>query len=93
VITMAENDTDLIQTTETEVGGVKKTIRKFKRKCTVVRVAQAKGWRNVVVLDTKEGKNTSSARSLMHLQSSLPVRNYLLVLKTCLMNCPVSNIK
>ncbi len=53
---MAENDIDVIQTTETEVGGVKKTIKKFKRKCTVVRVAQAKGWRNVVVLDTKEGK-------------------------------------
>jgi len=53
---MAENDIDAIQTTETDVGGVKKTIRKFKRKCTVVRVAQAKGWRNVVVLDTKEGK-------------------------------------
>lgn len=53
---MAENDIDVIQTIETEVGGVKKTLKKFKRKCTVVRVAQAKGWRNVVVLDTKEGK-------------------------------------
>lgn len=53
---MAENDIDVIQTIETEVGGVKKTLKKFKRKCTVVRVAQAKGWRNVVVLDAKEGK-------------------------------------
>jgi hypothetical protein len=53
---MAENDIDVIHTTETEVGGVKKTIKKFKRKCTVVRVAQAKGWRNVVVLDGKGNK-------------------------------------
>lgn len=53
---MAEIDTDVIQTTETEIGGVKRTIKKFKRKCTVVRVAQAKGWRNVVVLDGKTNK-------------------------------------
>ncbi|MCX9084475.1 MAG: hypothetical protein OIN87_06735 [Candidatus Methanoperedens sp.] len=53
---MAENDIDVTHTIETEVGGVKKTLKKYKRKCTVVRVAQAKGWRNVVVLDTKEGK-------------------------------------
>ncbi len=53
---MAENDIDVIHTTETEIGGVKKTLKKFKRKCTVVRVAQAKGWRNVVVLDTKADK-------------------------------------
>jgi len=56
VIKMAENDIDMIQTTETEIGGEKKTIKKFKRKCTVVRVAQAKGWRNVVVLDSKANK-------------------------------------
>ncbi len=53
---MTENDNDVIQTTETEIGGVKKTLKKFKRKCTVVRIAQAKGWRNVVVLDGKADK-------------------------------------
>jgi hypothetical protein len=53
---MADNDIDVVQTTETEIGGIKKTLRKFKRKCTVVRVAQAKGWRNVVVSDSKENK-------------------------------------
>ncbi|MCX9014835.1 MAG: hypothetical protein OIN89_08600 [Candidatus Methanoperedens sp.] len=47
------NYTDNIQTTEINIGGVKKKINKFKRKCTVVRVAQAKGWRNVVVHDPK----------------------------------------
>ena len=50
---MADNDIDVIQTTETEIGGTKKILKKFKRKCTVVRVAQAKGWRNVVVSDPK----------------------------------------
>lgn len=63
---MAENDTDVIQTTETEIGGVKKTLKKFKRKCTVVRVAQAKGWRNVVVLDGKADKKYFSAKHPMH---------------------------
>jgi hypothetical protein len=53
---MADNDNDVVQTTETEIGGIKKTLKKFKRKCTVVRVAQAKGWRNVVVSDSKENK-------------------------------------
>ncbi|MDO9097156.1 MAG: hypothetical protein Q7U60_03430 [Candidatus Methanoperedens sp.] len=53
---MADNDIDVVQTTETEIGGMKKTLKKFKRKCTVVRVAQAKGWRNVVVSDSKENK-------------------------------------
>ena len=53
---MADNNIDVIQTTETEIGGIKKTLKKFKRKCTVIRVAQAKGWRNVVVSDSKENK-------------------------------------
>jgi hypothetical protein len=53
---MADNNIDVVQTTETEIGGIKKTLKKFKRKCTVVRVAQAKGWRNVVVSDSKENK-------------------------------------
>jgi hypothetical protein len=53
---MADNDIDVVQTTETEIGGIKKTLKKFKRKCTVVRVAQAKGWRNVVVSESKENK-------------------------------------
>ncbi len=53
---MADNDIDVVHTTETEIGGIKKTLKKFKRKCTVVRVAQAKGWRNVVVSDPKEDK-------------------------------------
>ncbi len=53
---MADNDIDIVQTTETEIGGIKKTLKKFKRKCTVVRVAQAKGWRNVVVFDPKTNK-------------------------------------
>ncbi len=53
---MTSNDADIIQTTETEIGGIKKTLKKFKRKCSVVRVAQAKGWRNVVVLDGKSNK-------------------------------------
>lgn len=47
------NPIDEIQTTETNIGQFKKKIKKFKRKCTVVRVAQAKGWRNVVVHDPK----------------------------------------
>lgn len=50
------NEADEIQTIETEIQGVKKKLRKFKRKCTVVRVAQAKGWRNVVVQDSKTKK-------------------------------------
>lgn len=50
---MADNEIDVVQTTETEIGGVKKKLKKIKRKCTVVRVAQAKGWRNVVVQDSK----------------------------------------
>lgn len=53
---MTEINDDTIQMVETEIGGIKKTIKKFKRKCTVVRVAQAKGWRNVVVQDTKTNK-------------------------------------
>lgn len=53
---MNDKDIDVIQTTETEIGGIKKTLKKFKRKCSVVRVAQAKGWRNVVVLDPKADK-------------------------------------
>ncbi len=44
------------QIIETEIQGVKKKLRKFKRKCKVVRVAQAKGWRNVVVQDLKTKK-------------------------------------
>ncbi len=50
---MADNEIDVVQTTETEIGGVKKKLKKIKRKCTVVRVAQAKAWRNVVVQDSK----------------------------------------
>lgn len=53
---MDEKDIDVVHTTETEIGGIKKTLKKVKRKCTVVRVAQAKAWRNVVVLDTKTQK-------------------------------------
>lgn len=53
---MNDKDTDVVQTIETEVDGIKKRLKKIKRKCTVVRVAQAKGWRNVVVLDTKTNK-------------------------------------
>ncbi|SNQ62175.1 hypothetical protein [Candidatus Methanoperedens nitratireducens] len=53
---MNDKDTDVIQTVETEVDGIKKRLKKVKRKCTVVRVAQAKGWRNVVVVDTKTNK-------------------------------------
>jgi len=49
-------DIDDIQTTETEIGGLTKKLRKVKRKCIVVRVAQAKGWRNVVVQDSKTNK-------------------------------------
>lgn len=50
------NEIDEVQTTETEIGGIKKKLKKIKRKCTVVRVAQAKGWRNVVVEDSKKSK-------------------------------------
>lgn len=50
---MADNEIDVVQTNETEIGGVKKKLKKIKRKCTVVRVAQAKAWRNVVVQDSK----------------------------------------
>lgn len=53
---MNEKDIDVVQTIETEIGGIKKSLKKFKRKCTVVRVAQAKGWRNVVVVDSKTDK-------------------------------------
>lgn len=53
---MIDKDIDVVQTIETEIGGIKKSLKKFKRKCTVVRVAQAKGWRNVVVLDSKTDK-------------------------------------
>jgi hypothetical protein len=53
---MEDNDIDVVQTTETEIGGIKKTLKKYKRKCTVVRVAQAKAWRNVVVADSKTNK-------------------------------------
>ncbi len=53
---MAESDNDIIQTTTSEIGGEVKTLKKVKRKCTVVRVAQAKGWRNVVVADSKTNK-------------------------------------
>ncbi len=50
---MNDKDIDAIQTSEIEVGGIKKRINKIKRKCTVVRVAQAKAWRNIVVVDPK----------------------------------------
>jgi hypothetical protein len=50
---MNDKDIDVIQTSETEIGGIKKKINKIKRKCTVVRVAQAKAWRNIVVVDSK----------------------------------------
>lgn len=53
---MNDKDIDVVQTIETEIGGIKKSLKKFKRKCTVVRVAQAKGWRNVVVVDSKTDK-------------------------------------
>ncbi len=50
---MNDKDIDAIQTSEIEIGGIKKKINKIKRKCTVVRVAQAKAWRNIVVVDSK----------------------------------------
>ncbi|MCZ7392608.1 MAG: hypothetical protein ABOK23_13660 [Candidatus Methanoperedens sp.] len=53
---MADDDIDVVQTTETEIGGIRKRLKKIKRKCTVVRVAQAKAWRNVVVQDPKTNK-------------------------------------
>ncbi len=53
---MNDKDIDVVQTIETEVDGIKKRLKKVKRKCTVVRVAQAKAWRNVVVTDTKTNK-------------------------------------
>lgn len=53
---MTEKDIDVVQTVETEIGGIIKKLRKIKRKCTVVRVAQAKAWRNVVVHDPKSDK-------------------------------------
>ncbi len=53
---MNDKDIDVVQTIETEIGGIKKSLKKFKRKCTVVRVAQAKGWRNVVIVDSKTDK-------------------------------------
>jgi hypothetical protein len=53
---MNDKDIDVVQTIETEVDGIKKRLKKVKRKCTVVRVAQAKAWRNVVVMDTKTNK-------------------------------------
>ncbi len=46
-------DVDVVQTIETEIEGIKKKLKKVKRKCTVVRVAQAKAWRNIVVQDSK----------------------------------------
>lgn len=49
-------DVDVTQTTETEIGGIKKKIEKIKRRCTVTHVAQAKAWRNVVVQDSKTNK-------------------------------------
>lgn len=52
-VKMNDKDVDIIQTTETEIDGIKKKLKKVKRKCTVVRVAQAKAWRNVVVQDSK----------------------------------------
>ncbi len=53
---MNDKDIDTIQTTEIEIGGIKKKLNKIKRKCTVVHVAQAKAWRNVVVVDSKTNK-------------------------------------
>lgn len=53
---MTENDIDVVQTSEMEIGGIKKKLKKVKRKCTVLRVAQAKAWRNVVVQDLKTKK-------------------------------------
>jgi hypothetical protein len=53
---MNDKDIEVVQTIETEFGGIKKSLKKFKRKCTVVRVAQTKGWRNVVVEDSKTDK-------------------------------------
>ncbi len=53
---MNDKDIDVVQTVETEIGGIKKSLKKFKRKCSVIRVAQAKGWRNVVVEDSKTNK-------------------------------------
>jgi len=53
---MNDKDNVDVQTIETEIGGIKKSLKKFKRKCSVVRVAQAKGWRNVVVEDSKTNK-------------------------------------
>ncbi|MCE8422695.1 MAG: hypothetical protein J5U17_08770 [Candidatus Methanoperedens sp.] len=53
---MDNKDADLIQTTETEIGGIKKKIEKIKRKCIVTHVAQAKAWRNVVVQDSRTNK-------------------------------------
>ncbi len=53
---MNDKDTDDVQTIETEIDGIKKRLKKIKRKCTVVRVAQAKAWRNVVVTDIKTNK-------------------------------------
>src|SRR5574341_1341151 len=53
---MEDKNIDVIQTTETEIDGIKKRLKKLKRKCTVVRIAQAKAWRNVVVQDSKTNK-------------------------------------
>ncbi len=50
---MMDKDVDVVQTTETEIDGIRKILKKVKRKCTVTRVAQAKAWRNVVVKDNK----------------------------------------
>lgn len=49
-------DTEAVQVVETQIDGIIKKLKKFKRKCTVVRVAQAKAWRNVVVQDSKTDK-------------------------------------
>ncbi len=53
---MEDKNIDVIQTTETEIDGIKKRLKKLKRKCIVVRIAQAKAWRNVVVQDSKTNK-------------------------------------
>jgi len=49
-------DAEDVQMVETKIDGIIKKLKKYKRKCTVVRVAQAKAWRNVVVQDSKTDK-------------------------------------
>ncbi len=53
---MNDKDIDVVQTIETDIGGIRKKLKKVKRKCKVIRIAQAKAWRNVVVMDTKTNK-------------------------------------